>query len=183
MTHFQCLHHSVSCCHSVLYFKSTYWLFVVDTNKMLFHVGAVLQFSQSRWNVNKEGSDLMCWRGLVSWWRHWPNLLVSGYNECHPGPQQVLHCCMGPGIIWIGACAIAICPSPSSIPANCHTGVHKHCCPSAGQNTGQGPSYSFGCIQKNIFWSWTHFCRQISQKSSFSSHSIKVVNSAFNAKQ
>jgi len=25
--------------------------------------------------------------------------LVSGYNECHPGPQQVLHCCMGPGII------------------------------------------------------------------------------------
>ena len=24
---------------------------------------------------------------------------VSGYNERHPGPQQVLHCCMGPGII------------------------------------------------------------------------------------
>lgn len=30
---------------------------------------------------------------------------------------------------------------PLSFPANCHTGVHKHCCPSAGQNTRQGPTY------------------------------------------
>lgn len=80
-----------------------------------------------------------------------PTCLRLVINEYHPGPQRVLRCCKGPGIIWIGACAIAICPSPppprfSSIPANCHTGVHKHCCPSAGQNTGQGPvtpSYAF----------------------------------------
>lgn len=34
----------------------------------------------------------------------------------------------------------------SSISANCCTRVHKHCCPSAGQNTGQAPvtpSYAF----------------------------------------
>lgn len=48
-------------------------------------------------------------------------------------------------------CNLPIPPSltPSSIPANCHTGVHKHCCPSAGQNTGQGPShFFFAYIQK-----------------------------------
>lgn len=41
-----------------------------------------------------------------------PTCLSLVINEYHPGPQRVLRCCKGPGIIWIGACAIAICPSP-----------------------------------------------------------------------
>ena len=129
------------------------------------------------------------------------NLPVSGYNECHPGPQQVLHCCMGPGIIWIGACAIAICPSPPAPPPPPPPQLNPcqlpHWCsqtllPICGAKHWPGPQLApFARIRKNIFWSWTCVCvcvcvfvRQISQSQVFfpPSRSFKVVNSIFNSK-
>lgn len=124
-----------------------------------------------------------CIQGLVSCWRHWPNLplcvCVCGYNECHTGPQQVLCCFKGPGIIWIGACAIAIYPSPSSIPANCHTGVHKHCCPSVGQNTGQAPVTAVVCIQNYAFWLYV----MLAGKDHKVCQSLRLFKSTFKSKQ
>lgn len=81
-------------------------------------------------------------------------------------------------------CAIAICPSPFSVPANCHTGVHRPCCPSAGQNAGQGPTYYFACIQeKNRLRSGTPFSRQISQSQVSTLTASKAVYSTFDAEQ
>lgn len=82
---------------------------------------------------------------------------------------------------------------PNSIPANCHTGVHKHCCPSAGQNTGQGPSLLLRphsekyilVVNSFIFCVCECVCFRKANiaKSSFLSPSLsfKVVNSIFNS--
>lgn len=146
---------------------------------MFFNWGAVVTFFFAKAGETwiKGVSHLMC-LGLVSRWRRWPNLPVSGYNECHPGPQQVLHCCMGPGIIWIGACAIAICPSPPPLPQSLPTATLVFTNTAAhlrGKTLARAPVTplpAFRGKKKKIFWSWTHFCRQISQSQAFSSPSL-----------
>lgn len=80
------------------------------------HCGVLIQNNdlppQISWLVNLFAADLKPGETGQTRLLFQPTCLGLVLNECRLGPQRVLHCCKGPGIIWIGACAIAICPSP-----------------------------------------------------------------------